>query len=151
MTYLTRYEPFRAFRREFDRLFEDFLPALQEEEEPAAMWMPRLDLTETDDAFVARMDLPGLKHEDIQVDVENNRLTIRGERKVEKREEKEDVVRMERNYGTFFRALTLPDNVLADQIAATFEDGVLTLQIPKAEESKPRRIEVQPARALALN
>jgi HSP20 family protein len=150
MNYLTRYEPFRVFRREFDRLFEDFLPALREEE-PEAMWMPRLDLTETDGAFAARMDLPGLKREDIQVDVENNRLTVRGERKFEKREEKENVVRMERNYGTFFRAFALPENVFTDGIEATFEDGVLTVQIPKAEESKPHRIEVQPARQLTLN
>jgi HSP20 family protein len=150
MTHLTRYEPFRAVRREFDRLFEDLLPMLREEE-PAAMWTPRLDLTETDGAFVARMDLPGLKREEIQVDVQNNRLTVRGERKFEQREEQENVVRMERSYGTFFRAFTLPENVLPDAIEAAFEDGVLTVQIPKAEEIKPHRIEVRPARQLALN
>lgn len=150
MTYLTRTEPFRALQREFDRIFEDVLPTLREEE-PAATWMPRLDLTETPDAFVARMDLPGLKYEDIQVNVQRNRLTVRGERTAETRDETENVVRMERNYGTFYRALTLPDNVLADEIEAVFEDGVLVLRLPKAEESKPRRIEVRPARALALN
>lgn len=150
MNYLTRTEPFRTFRREFDRLFEDVLPTLQEEE-PAAMWMPRLDLTETNDAFVVRMDLPGLNNEDIRVDVQRNRLTVRGERTAETRDETENVVRMERTYGTFYRALTLPDNVLTDEIDATFENGVLTLRLPKAEESKPRRIEVQPARTLALN
>src|SRR5690606_12694760 len=151
MTHLTRYEPFRAFRRELDRLFDDILPTLRDEDEPAAMWMPRLDLTETPDAFVARMDLPGLKREEIQVDVQNNRLTVRGERKTETREEKEDVVRMERSFGTFFRAITLPTDVRWDDVEATFEDGVLTLTIPKAEETKPRRIEVQPARQLAMN
>ena len=150
MTHLTRYEPFRALRREFDRLFEDYLPTFQEEE-PTPMWMPRLDLTETTDYYVARMDLPGLKLEDLQVDVQNDRLTVRGERKFETKEEKEDVVRMERHYGTFFRTITLPDDVRWDDIEATFENGVLTVQIPKAEETKPHRIAVKPARELALN
>lgn len=151
MTYLTRHEPARATRRAFDRLLEDLLPSTPDADEPAAMWMPRLDLTETPGAFVARMDLPGIKPEDLRVDLQGHRLTVRGERTAETREQAEDVVRMERAFGTFFRALALPEHVLADAIEATFEDGVLTLRIPKAEARTPRRIEVQPARTLPLN
>jgi HSP20 family protein len=143
MTYLTRYEPFRAVRREFDRLFEDLLPSLQEEN--PAMWMPRLDLSETDGAFLARMDLPGLKPEDVHVDLQNNRLTVRGERKDEARTEDENTLRVERAYGSFLRTLTLPANVRPDDIEATFEDGVLTVRLPKTEESQPKRIEVHAA------
>jgi HSP20 family protein len=146
-----RYEPLRAIRREFDRLFEDLLPAFQEDG-VAPMWTPRLDLTERDDAFVARMDLPGLKPEDVQVEVEDDRLTVRGERKQETTETREDAVRMERTYGSFFRAFTLPKTVLTDAVEATFHDGVLTLTLPKSPETQPRRIEVRPeAKELSMN
>jgi HSP20 family protein len=142
MTQLTRYEPFRVMRREFDRLFEDFLPALADDA-PAPAWSPRFDLVEREDAFVARMDLPGLKPEDITVEMEDNRLVVRGERKLEEKTEKEDWVRMERSYGSFYRSFVLPRNVSADSIEAQFDAGVLTLTLPKTEEAKPRKIEVQ--------
>lgn len=150
MTAITRYEPFRAVRREFDRLFEDLLPALAEEG-PAPAWMPRFDLTETDDSFVARLDLPGLKPEDVTVEMEENRLIVRGERKQEFTEKKENAVRMERTFGTFFRSFTLPRNVNPDGIDAWFSGGVLTLTIPKAEESRPRKIEVHEGKELHMN
>jgi HSP20 family protein len=142
MTQLTRYEPFRVMRREFDRLFEDFLPSLADDA-PAPAWTPRLDLVEREDAFVARMDLPGLKVEDISVEMENNRLVVRGDRKHEEKTEKEDYVRMERSYGSFYRSFTLPRNVDPEHIDAAFDAGVLTLTFPKTEEAKPRKIEVQ--------
>jgi HSP20 family protein len=142
MTQLTRYEPFRVMRREFDRLFEDFLPALADDAPPPA-WSPRFDLVEREDAFIAKMDLPGLKPEDITVEMEYNRLVVRGERKHEEKTEKEDYVRMERAYGSFYRSFVLPRNVSAEQIEADFNAGVLTLTLPKTEEAKPRKIEVQ--------
>jgi HSP20 family protein len=142
MSQITRYEPFRAMRREFDRLFEDFLPTLAEDG-PATAWMPRFDLVEREEDFVAKMDLPGLRPEDINVEMEDGRLVVRGERKQEERSEKENVVRMERVHGSFFRSFTLPRNVKPDEIEAAFTDGVLTLTIPKSEAARPRRIEVR--------
>jgi HSP20 family protein len=135
--------PMPVLRREFDRLFDDFLPMLNPEN--GGTWAPPVDFSETDDAFVARMDLPGMQREDITVDLEDRRLTISGERQRETEEKGENFHRVERSYGSFFRALTLPSEVKSEEIRATFDDGVLTVRIPKSEASKPRRIEITAA------
>lgn len=106
------------------------------------MWTPRMDLSETDDAFLIKVDLPGLKKDEITVNVEDHRLMVRGERKEERKEEKENFLRMERSSGSFFRSVTLPPAVKEDAIQAEFKDGVLTITIPKTEESTSRRIQV---------
>lgn len=144
MANLTRYSPFASLQEEVDRLFTDFLPRRFESETGPAqtLWTPRMDLTEKEDAYVAKLDLPGLKKEDIDIHFEDGRLTISGKREAEKKEEKENYVRMERTYGSFYRAFTLPRETKPDHIDAKFTDGVLTIRIPKTEKSKPKQIKV---------
>lgn len=148
MNALTRYEPFRGLRREFDRLFDDFNRDF-DMENTTAMWMPRLDLSETDDSFVMRVDLPGLKPEDVEITLQDDQLVVRGERERSTSESRENYHRAERSYGSFFRALTLPRNADRERIEADFENGVLTIAMPKTAESQPRRIEVGAAKQIA--
>jgi HSP20 family protein len=105
-------------------------------------WVPSMDLVETDDHFVLRADLPGLAEGDVAIELEDNVLTVSGERKSE-HEEKEGFYRMERSFGQFRRSLTLPDGIDAEKIAATFDKGVLEVRIPKPEARKPRRVAIQ--------
>ena len=117
---------------ELDRLFES----------PLTNWAPALDVQEDKDKFTIRVELPGLKREDIDVSLQDDALVISGERKSEKVEEGVEVHRQERFYGRFQRALTLPERVAADQVKADYKDGVLTVTLPKTEEAKPKKIDV---------
>lgn len=108
-----------------------------------ATWTPAVDLREEADHFVLHADMPGMKKEDIEVGVENNVLTIRGERKFEAEVNRETYHRIERAYGKFVRSFTLPSLVKTDAITASYKDGILEVTIPKAEESKPKRITVK--------
>jgi HSP20 family protein len=106
-------------------------------------WSPRVDIAEENGNYEISADLPGLNKNDIKIEVHNNVLTLRGEKKVEK-EEKEKTYRLaERHYGEFVRTFSLPDNVDKDAIEAVFTDGVLKLTIPKTEQPKPKQIEVK--------
>jgi len=139
-----RTSPLRSLQDEVNRLFESVFPSpVGEDEEPTStVWSPRMDLMETDDHYRMRVDLPGISKENVSITVEDNRLTIRGERKDESRTEKENVVRMERTFGTFYRSLRLPKAVNEDKIKASFTDGVLSVEIPKTEKSKPKKIKI---------
>jgi HSP20 family protein len=106
-------------------------------------WIPSMDLVETEEHFVLRADLPGLSEEDVSIELEDNVLTVSGERKAEHEEKKEGFYRVERSFGQFRRSLTLPEGVDADKIAATFDKGVLEVRIPKPEERKPRKVAIQ--------
>jgi HSP20 family protein len=106
-------------------------------------WAPRVDIAETDKAFVIKAEIPEVNKEDVKVTVYNGVLTIRGERKQEKEESGKKYHRVERHYGSFTRNFTLPDNVDETQIKALFKDGMLNLQIQKTEEAKPKAIEVK--------
>ena len=106
-------------------------------------WAPPVDIRETPDALVVTAEVPGLPKEDINITVENNTLSFYGERKFEKDIKKEDWHRVERSYGGFSRTFSLPTNVQADQAKAEFKDGVLTITLPKREESRPRRLEIK--------
>jgi len=117
---------------EIDRLFES----------PLRLWTPALDVHEDADNFIIRAELPGLKREDIEVSLQDGALVISGERKTEKADEGVEIHRQERYYGKFQRALTLPTPVAADKIKAQYKDGVLTVTLPKAEEAKPKKIDV---------
>jgi HSP20 family protein len=117
---------------ELDRLFES----------PLTGWAPALDVQEDKDKFTVHVELPGLKREDIEVSLQEGALVISGERKSEKIEEGAEIHRQERFYGKFQRALTLPEPVAADAVKADYKDGVLTVTLPKTEESKPRKIDV---------
>jgi HSP20 family protein len=128
-----------------NRMFEETLggryPA-EREEVGRGMWTPAVDIHETNDSYVVKADLPGVNKDDIHVDIRDNTLTIRGEKKYEEKVSKDNYVRTERAYGTFLRSLILPQNVDADKIEAKYKDGVLELTIPKKEEAKPKQIEI---------
>jgi len=108
-------------------------------------WSPQLETFRRGDKLVVRADLPGLRKEDVNVEVEDGMLTISGHRSEEEIDDRDDFYRSERSYGEFYRALPLPENVTGEACEATFKDGVLevTLPLPKAQERKPRRIDVK--------
>jgi HSP20 family protein len=108
-------------------------------------WTPAVDVYETNDAIVLKADLPDVKQEDVDISVEGNTLSIRGERKQEKEVHDKNYYRMERSYGNFVRSFSLPATVDSEKIDATFSHGVLKLTIPKREESKPKQIKVKVA------
>ena len=105
-------------------------------------WMPAMDLVETENQFVLRADLPGLSEEDVSIEVEDRVLTVSGERKAEREASKEGYHRVERAFGAFSRALTLPEGIDPEAVAASFDRGVLEVRIPKPEERKPRKISI---------
>jgi len=129
----------RAFRNPLS-LFEDMRPAVNLENR----WMqPHFDVEETDQAYLLCIDLPGVKKEDVKVDLVENLLTITGERKYEQEEKYGSSRRFERSHGQFQRSFTLPNSVDAKKVEASLEDGVLRVALPKSEQSKPRSIQVQ--------
>jgi len=117
---------------ELDRLFES----------PLQAWAPALDVHEDKDGYHIRVELPGMKREDIEVSLQNGALVISGERKTEEIKEGIEVHRQERYFGRFSRALTLPTAVAGDKVKALYKDGILTVTLPKAEEAKPKQIAV---------
>lgn len=144
---IERWQPFRelmTLREAMDRLFEDsfvhpsrFFTALREVEVPA------LDVYQTPNEVVVKAALPGLKPEDVSIDITGDSLTIKGEHKAEEKIKKEDYLYQERRYGAFSRTIALPSGLKTDKAEATMEDGVLTLTIPRAEEVKPKVIKVK--------
>jgi HSP20 family protein len=143
--------PFFGSREPFAPFFERFLnfdPSRGEsfalsEDTARGTWVPPVDIRETDEAFVVTAELPGLTKDDIQITLENNVLRLSGERRFVKEEEKDNYHRIERAYGAFSRVFTLGGGVDAERVAANFQDGVLTISVPKKEETKPRRIAIQ--------
>ncbi len=105
-------------------------------------WAPAVDIHDTGEGFVVTADLPGVKKEDIVIDLKDGTLTIKGEKKFEEKVPKENYIRIERSYGRFVRSFSLPNNVDAEKIKATFNNGILDLQIPKKEEAKPKQITI---------
>ena len=105
-------------------------------------WAPALDVAEDKDGFRVRLELPGLKREEIDVSLEDGALTITGERKVETPQDGSTIHRQERHYGKFARTLTLPSEVVADKVKAAYKDGILSVTLPKAEAAKPKTIAV---------
>ncbi|KHE92845.1 MAG: Hsp20/alpha crystallin family protein [Candidatus Scalindua rubra] len=106
-------------------------------------WCPRVDIVENDNEFVIKAEIPEVKKEDIKVSVDNGVLTLKGERKQEKEEKGKKFHRVERCFGSFTRSFTLPENVDESKVKATFKDGMLNLQVPKTEETKPKAIDVK--------
>jgi HSP20 family protein len=145
---LIRWEPARelaTIQGEMNRLFNTFF-------EPAngangsttgpRRWIPAMDLVETGEDFVLRADLPGLSENDVNIELEDNVLTISGERKAEHEERKEGYYRVERASGSFSRTLTLPEGVDPERVQASFDRGVLEVRIPKPEQRKPRKVTI---------
>jgi HSP20 family protein len=143
---LIRWEPARelqTIQSEMNRLFGTFFDANGNGENPIPRrWIPPMDLVEDGDHFVLRADLPGVTENDVTIELEDNVLTIAGERKTEHSERGEGYYRLERAAGGFSRSLTLPEGIDPESIEAQFENGVLTVRIPKPEERRPRRVAI---------
>jgi HSP20 family protein len=147
MANLVRWEPFRdliSLREAMDRLFEESFIR------PRAGWLAPLsaealavDMYETDQDVIVKSSVPGVKAEDIDITITGDTLTIKGETKAEEKVEKANYFRQERRYGAFSRSVTLPTTIVAEQAKAEFDNGVLTLTLPKAEEVKPKSIKVK--------
>lgn len=129
-------------RDPFFRLFDTFFSDAQGEDVANRSWMPPVDIQETEDGYRLTAELPGLTKEDINITLENNVLRLSGERKFQKDVKKENYHRIERSYGTFSRSFVLPQQVNSDKVEAAFENGLLTLTVPKAEQAKPRKITI---------
>src|SRR4029077_10287472 len=145
MTTIARWEPFRGLSTLHDqvnRLFNETVLRGQGEDSALTTWSPAVDIYETENELVVKADLPDVAEKDIDVRVENNLLTIRGERKFEKSVSEENFLRVERTYGSFSRSFSLPNTVNAEAIGAEYKNGVLTVTLPKREESKPRQVKV---------
>jgi HSP20 family protein len=138
-------------REEMDSLFQQFLrPGTSEEGSwGQGLWAPPVDIVETDDALVMKVELPGFSKDDIQIELHDNRLTLRGERKYEKEVKEEQYRRRERAYGRFERSFLLPTVIDQDKVTAEFKDGVLELRLPKSQEAKAKRIAVTEAEGAA--
>jgi len=143
---IVRYDPFRDLRtlqEEVNRLFSTNLTrAFDDEGIGRGAWAPSVDIFENKDQIVLEAELPGMKQEDFDLTIENNVITLRGERKFEKTEETDNYHRVERSYGSFTRSFTLPQTVSAEEAKAEYSNGVLRVTLPKREEAKSRRIEI---------
>jgi HSP20 family protein len=143
---IVRWEPLRelsSLQSEMNRLFNTAFDAPSGSSGTALRrWVPAMDLVESGDQFVLRADLPGMSEEDIQIELEDGTLTVSGERKAEHTESKDGYHRVERAFGSFSRSLTLPEGIDAEAVSASFDKGVLEVQIPKPEERKPRKISI---------
>ena len=144
---LVRWQPVRessSLQNDMNRLFNHLLATPTAGNGAVRRSIPAMDVVETDDHFVLKADLPGLTEEDVNIDVDDNVLTVSGERKAQHEDEREGYVRVERSYGSFRRSLTLPEALLdADAVTASFARGVLEISIPKPEQRKPRRVAIQ--------
>ena len=140
------FDPFRNFEDRMKRFFgESFDPfkKVAEESWSLATWAPTCDIYETDNEIVVKAELPEVKKEDVNVSIENNILTLRGERKLSEETKKGNYHRLERSYGEFSRSFSLPSFVDAGKVNAEFKDGMLRVTLPKREEAKPKQIEVK--------
>lgn len=143
---LVRWEPVRelsSIQGEINRLFNSFFDTpVSAGDSSGRRWLPAMDLVEADDHYVLRADLPGLSEGDVKIEVEDNVLTVSGERKAEHEQRGEGYHRLERAYGSFARSLTLPEGVDPETVQASFERGVLEVRIPKPAERQPRRVAI---------
>lgn len=140
-----RWEPFNEFLSLSDRMNRMFHgPSMRilTPVDAVSGWLPPVDIHEETDRFVVQAEVPGVKSDDIDVSIENNTITLRGEKKQEKVVDGENASRLERFYGTFTRSFVLSTRINPEQIKATFKDGVLEVIVPKAEEVKPKRIKI---------
>lgn len=139
-------EPALTLQQRINRLFEEaFRPLAVPGEEPISMaaWTPSCDIYETEKEIVVKAEIPGVKKEDVKLSIQDNVLTLSGERKFEEETKKENYVRVERGYGSFTRSFTLPPSVDAKKINAEFKDGLLEVKLPKLETAKPKEVEIK--------
>jgi len=153
MTTMMRWDPFQDLRSAQDEMTQ-MSPMLAHAlglhtqqgntRATTTAWTPALDISERKDAYLVTVELPGIKPEDLDITMEDGLLTIQGERQFTQEASEQQFHRVERRYGAFRRSITLPAHVVAEGIEASFEDGVLQILVPKAEEAKPKRIQVRP-------
>lgn len=141
------WNPFRqlsTLRDDLDRFFENPLAGVGDVTQPfMSGWMPAMDLYEDKDNFVLKAELPGMKKEDIEISLHEGVLTVSGERKSEEEHKDAETYRSERFFGRFHRTMSLPKPVMGDKVAASYKDGILTVTLPKAEEAKPKQIQIK--------
>lgn len=141
---LIRWQPAELtdLRRDLDRVFDTFWTGSDGNAPTPRSWSPAVDISETPDAYLVTAEVPGVEKENVHVTVLENRLFIKGEKHQESREEKENTHRTERVYGAFSRSFDLPRAVDAEKISASYKDGILRIAVPKAEDAKPKQIEI---------
>ena len=144
---ITRWDPFRdvlSLQNRMNSLFQDFSRGVGENDlVSTAAFVPPVDIYEDEHKIVLKLEVPGMKENELDIQVENNVLTVKGERKFEKEEKEENFHRIERRYGSFFRSFALPNTVDAGKVSASYDAGVLKIALVKREESKPKQIKVQ--------
>jgi len=144
MNGITRRDPFRnlsTLQEQVNRLFEGSFPA-QGDKSALTTWSPAVDIYETENELVLKADLPDINEKDLDVRVENNMLTIHGERKFEQKVKEENYLRVERSYGSFSRSFSLPSTINTESIKAEYKNGTLTVELPKRAESKPKQVKI---------
>jgi HSP20 family protein len=149
---ITRWRPFRdvlSIQDEMNRLFDDFfghsagsIGPVTRQEWTEGVWTPSVDVSETKDNVIIKAEIPGMSKDEVKLSVENNVLTLSGERKQEKEEKDTNYHRIERSYGSFSRSFTLPTSVQPDKVKASYKDGILKIVLPKSEEVKPKQIPI---------
>ena len=145
MTLITRWDPFREFstlQDRMNRLFRDSFSEGREESLTTSSFAPPVDVYEDEHNVTLKIEVPGIEEKDIDVKIENNVLTVHGERKFEKEEKEENYRRVERQYGSFTRTFTLPNTVDSEKVSADYDKGVLKIALPKKAEAKPKQIKV---------
>jgi HSP20 family protein len=141
---IVRWDPVReldSLQSDMNRLFDGFFGDRAGSGQHRR-WIPAMDLVETEDHLVLRADLPGIREEDVNIEIKDGALTVSGERKSEHEEKGEGFFRVERSFGSFSRSMTLPQGIDTDAVSAQFDRGVLEVKIPKPEERKPTRVEI---------
>lgn len=142
---IIKYDPFRDLRSlqdEMNRLFSSSFPRLSNQEEMSAGWSPSVDIYESETQVILEAELPGMKREDFDLSIENNIITLKGERRFEKKDEGDNYHRVERAYGSFTRSFNLPRTISTEDIKAEYKNGILTVTLQKKEEAKARKIEI---------
>ena len=153
MTVLTRWDPFREFNTlqdRMNRLFHDSFGEGREEALTTTAFAPPVDVYEDEHNVTLKIEVPGIEEKDIDVRIENNMMTVHGERKLEKDEKEENYRRVERQYGSFTRNFTLPNTVDTENVSANYDKGVLKIKLAKKAEAKPKQIKVNVSGERAL-
>ncbi len=144
MADLILWRPLQELKKEMDRIWQEFFgKSYLPEKWITFEWSPAIDVSETDNEVLVKVDLPGVNPDDIEISLSENILTIKGEKKKEEEEKKENFYRMERYYGSFMRSIQLPCEIEEDKISATYKDGVLKIVLPKKPEEKKKVIKVK--------
>jgi len=153
MTFLMkseRWDPFDELAVLRNRMERFWSRVAADDQGALADWTPTADVIETKDAIVIKADLPGIDEKNVHVEIDGRLLTIKGERKAEQESQEKGYRRVERSYGSFLRSFTLPANIVAEKISASFTNGVLEVQVPKNESAKPRSIEIDANKQLRV-